>query len=268
MSGSVAYYNGGNVGIGQSSASSILSVGGAGVAGAGVYGSNGIYGLYGSGSTAVYGSGTSVGVEGITTGSYGVYGSGGTFAVYGSGASAAGVYGSGAGYGVEGVGGTYGLWGSGTSYGVWAYIPSTGNVALYASGGPIGVFGSGSTYDFQGGGGEHAQSGTWSNSSDRNVKENFTQLDSQTILDKIIELPVTEWNYKSDKNALHIGPMAQDFYSIFGLNGDDNLSISTIDPAGIALVGVKALNENIDKETSVQQGEIDVIKEQVKKLID
>jgi len=167
-----------------------------------------------------------------------VYGSGATWGVEGY---------SAAGTGVEGVGGTYGVYGSGTSYG---------------------VYGIGTTYDFYGGGGEHAGGGSWTNISDRNLKENFTQLDNQTILDKIIELPVTQWNYKSDKNALHIGPMAQDFYSTFGLNGDDKLSISTIDPAGIALVGIKALNENIDKETGIQQGEIDAIQGQVKRLID
>ena len=203
-------------------------------------------------------------------------GYGGTYAVYGTGASSYGVYGSGTSGGVYGTG-TIGVFGTGPQYGVEGSGSGAGNGVqgiaagtgdgVYGSG-TYGVYGIGSTYDFYGGGGEHAQSGSWTNSSDRNLKENFTQLDNQTILDKIIELPVTEWNYKKDKNALHIGPMAQDFYSIFGLNGDDNLSISTIDPAGVALVGIKALNENIDKETGVQQGEIDAIQGQVKKLID
>ena len=58
--------------------------------------------------------------------------------------------------------------------------------------------------------------------------------------------------------------MAQDFYSIFGLNGDDNLSISTIDPAGIALVGVKALNEKLNEKIGNQQSEITALEEQVK----
>jgi hypothetical protein len=36
--------------------------------------------------------------------------------------------------------------------------------------------------------------------------------------------------------------MAQDFYNTFGL-GDDNVTISTIDPSGVALAAIQALYE-------------------------
>ena len=88
--------------------------------------------------------------------------------------------------------------------------------------------------------------GTWTNASDRNLKENFTEIDDQDILNKISSLPITRWNYKTEATStMHIGPMAQDFFATFGLGGSDK-SISTIDPAGIALSAIKALNLNLN----------------------
>lgn len=84
--------------------------------------------------------------------------------------------------------------------------------------------------------------GDWTNASDRNLKTNFIDLDNDLILDKIAALPLVEWSFKTevDQNVRHFGPMAQDFYTIFGL-GNNNTSISTIDPSGIALAGVQGL---------------------------
>ncbi|NTU46804.1 hypothetical protein HGA88_04200 [Candidatus Roizmanbacteria bacterium] len=84
--------------------------------------------------------------------------------------------------------------------------------------------------------------GTWTNASDRNLKENFIQIDPSVILSKINALPITQWNYKVENSSItHIGPVAQDFHALFGLGGSDT-SISTIDPSGIALVGIQALS--------------------------
>jgi hypothetical protein len=88
---------------------------------------------------------------------------------------------------------------------------------------------------------------TWTNASDRNMKENFTPVEGGEVLRKISELPISQWNYKEDdKSISHIGPVAQDFYRIFEL-GDNDRSISTIDPSGIALVGIQALLDRIDE---------------------
>ncbi len=85
--------------------------------------------------------------------------------------------------------------------------------------------------------------GVWTNASDKSLKENFQAVDGEAILEKIDELPITQWNYKVEgSDVSHIGPTAQDFQAVFGLGGDDK-SISTIDPAGIALAAIKALNE-------------------------
>lgn len=88
--------------------------------------------------------------------------------------------------------------------------------------------------------------GIWTNGSSFEFKENFTLLDSQKILAKINLLPVSQWNYILEGSEIkHIGPIAEDFYSIFGL-GNDNKHISTIDPSGIALVGIQALSGKVD----------------------
>ncbi len=92
--------------------------------------------------------------------------------------------------------------------------------------------------------------GTWTNASDRNLKENFASVTPASILEKIVNLPIAKWNYKrEDASITHLGPTAQDFYAAFGLGGSDT-SISTIDPSGVALVGIKALDEKIN---SLQQ---------------
>jgi hypothetical protein len=90
-----------------------------------------------------------------------------------------------------------------------------------------------------------SEGGDWTNGSSRDFKENFTSLDQQTILDKINSLSIQQWNYKGDSNAKHIGPFAEDFYNTFNV-GNDNKHISTIDPAGVALVGIQALSKQLD----------------------
>ena len=96
-------------------------------------------------------------------------------------------------------------------------------------------------------GGAYSNGSSWSNASDVNLKENFATVSPADILQKIDALPITQWNYKADPaTTTHIGPTAEDFYAAFGLNGDGGeTSISTIDPAGVALLGIKALDQKI-----------------------
>ncbi len=106
--------------------------------------------------------------------------------------------------------------------------------------------------------------------SDRNAKENFAALDAQSILARVISLPVTEWNYKTDAaDARHIGPMAQDFHATFGLNGQDDKHISVIDESGVALAAIQGLNQKLnekDVEMTKQAAEIQSLKLQLDKL--
>jgi hypothetical protein len=91
-------------------------------------------------------------------------------------------------------------------------------------------------------------------SSDRHVKENFTPINPQQVLDKVLALPVTEWQYRTDANGIrHIGPMAQDFHAAFGLNGGDDKHIATVDEGGVALAAIQGLNEELhERDAQIQ----------------
>jgi hypothetical protein len=89
-----------------------------------------------------------------------------------------------------------------------------------------------------------SNTGVWNNASDRNLKEDFSTPDGKDILSRIKQLSVSRWKYKGS-SEYHIGPMAQDFYSEFNV-GTDNTHVSTIDPAGVALVGIQELSGEVD----------------------
>lgn len=85
--------------------------------------------------------------------------------------------------------------------------------------------------------------GVWTNVSDVNKKHRFEKVSYEEILEKLRKLPVTRWSYKADpENITHIGPTAQEFHEAFGL-GNDNRAIGTVDADGVALAGIKALEE-------------------------
>lgn len=88
-------------------------------------------------------------------------------------------------------------------------------------------------------------------SSDRNAKHNFSSVDNLSILEKVVRLPISSWNYKTDADGLrHIGPMAQDFHTTFGLNGSDDKHISVVDEAGVALAAIQGLNQKLETENA------------------
>jgi hypothetical protein len=97
--------------------------------------------------------------------------------------------------------------------------------------------------------------GVWTNASDENLKENFKPVDGEALLEKIEELPISQWNYKVESDEVtHIGPTAQDFKAAFGVGANDK-TISTIDPSGIALAAIKQLSKEND-ELKVQVAEL------------
>ena len=76
---------------------------------------------------------------------------------------------------------------------------------------------------------------------------------SPELLEKLEKLPITTWNYKSESTDVkHIGPVAQDFYELFHL-GSDHTSISTIDPAGVALAAIQQLSRQNQDLTAQNQ---------------
>ena len=110
-----------------------------------------------------------------------------------------------------------------------------------------------------------AGSGSWTNVSDRRKKENFRVLNTEEVLKKIAAIPVTNWNYKSqDKSVRHIGPMAQDFYAAFGLDGvGADTTINTTDIDGVNMAAIQAL----EKRTVALQAENTKLKATVTELL-
>ena len=146
-----------------------------------------------------------------------------------------------------------------TSTGSIYFGTNTSSVAMIIT--PDGYVGIGSStpaYPLSMGSGAHVTvGGAWENASSRDLKENFVSVTSTDILEKINELTITRWNYKNEPaEVTHIGPMAQEFYDIFGVGG--NSSISTIDPAGIALVGIQALSDKFDAFVSSSMNSLSI----------
>jgi hypothetical protein len=113
-----------------------------------------------------------------------------------------------------------------------------------------------------GGGGAYCDGTDWVNGSDVNTKENFEEVNGKDILDKIAALSITQWNFKKDGESVkHIGPTAQDFKATFNVGASDK-AISTIDPSGIALAAIKALQ----KQNQYLQTENEQLREALENL--
>jgi hypothetical protein len=111
--------------------------------------------------------------------------------------------------------------------------------------------------------------GVWTNSSDRNLKENFEPVDGQDVLDRLAELPISTWNYKTgNPDVRHMGPVAQDFYTIYGL-GEDDRHIAALDAAGVALAAIQGLyaeNQALETEVAALKDENGNLQEEVADL--
>jgi hypothetical protein len=93
--------------------------------------------------------------------------------------------------------------------------------------------------------------GVWTNASDAALKENFTAIDPLAILQGVVDMPITRWNYIAEGDTLHIGPTAQDFYAAFGV-GQDDVTIGTIDADGVALAAIQGLYQLVEqKDTEI-----------------
>ena len=90
--------------------------------------------------------------------------------------------------------------------------------------------------------------------SDRNLKENFTNIDPRAVLDQVTALPLASWNFKGDPAATHLGPMAQDFHAAFSLGTDDR-HIATVAADGVALAAIQGLNQKLTEELKRRDAE-------------
>jgi hypothetical protein len=91
-----------------------------------------------------------------------------------------------------------------------------------------------------------AGGGAWSNLCDARQKNFYGDPNTSDILNKVLSLPLHRWSYKTQSdNIQHIGPTAQDFYAAFQV-GDNNTTISTIDPSGVALAAIQELAKRLN----------------------
>lgn len=92
---------------------------------------------------------------------------------------------------------------------------------------------------------------SWSTISDRSLKENILTLNPKLILEKLNKLNIFSWSYigYGDKGIRNYGPMAQDFYELFGEDGIGQIgtdkTITFYDLSSVGILGVQALKENL-----------------------
>jgi len=85
--------------------------------------------------------------------------------------------------------------------------------------------------------------GSWSAVSDREAKTAIEETQGLSVLEKVLQLPISEFSYRSQgEDIRHLGPMAQDFHPLFGL-GEDERSISAMNLAGVSLAAIQGLAE-------------------------
>jgi len=105
----------------------------------------------------------------------------------------------------------------------------------------------------------NAGSGSWGGTSDRNAKTAEQQIDVRDVLARVVAMPVTTWQYKTqDAKYRHMGPMAQDFYAAFHLGERDTI-IDTIDEDGVALAAIQGLKAELgerDREIAALRAEL------------
>jgi hypothetical protein len=86
--------------------------------------------------------------------------------------------------------------------------------------------------------------GTWMNLSDARFKRNIYPVDINLTLDLLSALTVYTWNFIGQgPSIIHIGPMAQDVYSVF-LHNEDPRYINDGDAIGVLMASVQALYQN------------------------
>jgi hypothetical protein len=108
----------------------------------------------------------------------------------------------------------------------------------------------------------------WAYTSDRNKKENFEELNGESVLKKIAKIPFYSWNFKAkeSKEYRHYGIMAQDFHDNFGKDnlgviGNDT-TVSALDLLGVAYSGIKAL----EKRTEALQNQNEILVSEIAEL--
>jgi hypothetical protein len=136
------------------------------------------------------------------------------------------------------------------------------NTFLVAVNGPI--------YMFDGFNGQgcslHPGTSGWQCSSDRNLKSNIRPIESRSVLEGVVHMPISQWSMKADTaRNNHIGPMAQDFYAAFGL-GDNDKYIAQGDAQGVALASIQGLYQLVQEKDEQMRDIVHEKDEQIRRL--
>ncbi len=98
---------------------------------------------------------------------------------------------------------------------------------------------------------------SWSCSSDRNLKEAVKSISPRDVLNKVISMPMSSWQFKGSANR-HISPMAQDFWKAFGLGTDDR-HITSSDVSGVALAAIQGMNQKLLADGKAKDAKISAL---------
>lgn len=133
-------------------------------------------------------------------------------------------------------------------------VTSDGNVGIGTTTPPAGyklvVIGTSSFWGSMGVVGNINATGTITPNSDRNLKTDFAGVDSEAVLEAVGKMPIQQWRFKNEKETVkHMGPMAQDFQSAFGL-GEIPTAIATVDADGVALAAIQGLKHRTEEQAA------------------
>jgi hypothetical protein len=101
--------------------------------------------------------------------------------------------------------------------------------------------------------------------SDRRWKSEITSIDPLDVLDRVATLEVTTWRYKDAPTVRHIGPMAKDFYDLFGFGSSEQM-ISEQDLIGVTLAAVQGLNIKVDSEVEALKRQVEEQNREIEQL--
>jgi hypothetical protein len=101
--------------------------------------------------------------------------------------------------------------------------------------------------------------------SDRAAKTDFSAIDGQSVLAKVVALPITSWSYTNAPSVRHLGPMAQDFMAAFGL-GESDKHLSVVDGLGVSLAAIQGLNQKLEAQLAEKDARIAVLEKEVASL--
>lgn len=108
-------------------------------------------------------------------------------------------------------------------------------------------------------------SGSLIQASSRTLKNQISAVDPQSVLARVLALPINSWSYIKEQGVTHIGPMAEDFYQSFGLGGTDK-GISPVDTGGVALAAIQGLKQTTDNKLAEKDRHIAALESDLQQL--